>query len=386
MTILLHLPSALQADYQIAPNPNYGTIYVTALDAVNLATNGVFENKGTIMNSGTITNSGWLGNFGSLDNSGTLNNYLGLSNGYILSNSGTLNNYVGASLVTYTGASLYNYGKLINYGWLVEDRGTLNNYNTLDNYGTLTNRGHLLNYCILNSYAGSSLINTRELQNYRTMNIYGTFSNSDKYARVINAGTLIIDGTYIQTAGTTVNNENMTATSLMINGGKLAGTGIINSSVTIGSGAMINPGVDGPPTGTLTINGPLVSSGTLFFDIRGLGDGESDVLDVNDDITFTGGNVTFNFQSGYYNPTKDCLGFYWDFLLVDNISGWDTLNFNMIGLPNGLDWNINDVDGGKQLVITGFTPLPGAIWLLAPALVVIGLVKRKKSQGLSKNR
>lgn len=411
---LLIPPYTTQADYQIAPNPNPigSTVYVTASDAVNLTTNGVFQNYGTITNIGTITNFGWLGNstsylwnsnsaletyVGAISNYGTLNNYLGISNSGIMDNFGTLNNYAGASLNTSTGAMLNNYGKINNHGSLTENSGGLKNYGTLDNNHTLTNAGHLLNYGTLNSYAGSSLNNTRELQNYDTMNIYGTFANSDNYARVINAGTLNIYGTYTQTAGRTVNTGSMMAKSLTIDGGKLDGTGIISSNVLIGSVASLNPGLDGPPVGTLTINGSLVSSGTLFFDIRldafGLGNGGFDVLNINGDVTFIGGTINIDFLDGGLCTQIGNKGsnwtFYYDLLKANSISGWETLDFAINGLPAGLlDWNFNDIDGGKQLVITGYTavPLPGAIFLLAPVLFVIGVIKRKKTHGLSKDQ
>jgi hypothetical protein len=316
MIVLMNLPSVTQAD-QITPNPNPlgSTIFVNTLLDVNET---YFQNYGNIQISSSLKNFYYLINFGTINNDGTL--------------------------TTYTGASLRNNGTLTNRGRLVQDGGTLYNYGTLHNYGTLTNRGTLINHSMMTSYTGSSLTNSSELQNYGTLSSYGTLSNSGS---VINNGTLNVDGTYTQTVGRTVNTGSMTATSLMINGGKLDGNGLINNSVIIGSGASVNPGVDGP-VGKLTINGPLISSGTLFFDIRGLGDGKFDVLDIKGNTVFTGGTVQFNIQ-GYkdWHPSR---GDHWDFLLANSIKGWDTLNFVMNGTR--LKWKIIDITGGKQLMIT----------------------------------
>ncbi len=399
MIVLLNLPSVTQAYYQIAPNPNYDTIFISTSDAIN---NQFFLNYGTLSNSGMLSNYGDLNNtYNYSGNSGTLNNnagallinYNSLDNFHLMNNSGKLINY---GSLTNSPGNLTNYGLLINYGSLNNHSfsGTLYNYNTLENYGVLTNGGNLLNYSTLNNYNGSSLNNSRELQNYGTLNSYGTLSNS---GRVINAGILNVDGNYTQTAGRTVITGNMIATSLMINGGKLDGTGNINGSVTIGNGASINPGVDGPPVGMLTINGSLVSSGALFFDIRfdtlGLGNGGFDVLDINGDVTFTGGTINIDFLDGGSCTQIGSKGsnwtFYYDLLKANSISGWETLDFTINGLPAGvLDWNFNDIDGGKQLVITGYTavPLPGTIWLFTPMLVVIGVIRRKKTQGLAKDQ
>lgn len=140
--------------------------------------------------------------------------------------------------------------------------------------------------------SGGKLNNWNTLINSGTLNNYGEIGAS---------------GTYRQTAGLTVNDGSMSQGIIEIMGGALKGTGTITGNVTIGANGHLEPG-DSP--GMLKINGNLNSSGTIIFQIGGLGAGEFDILKVNGNMNFTGGNIDFDFINGFI-PT---VGSYWDFL------------------------------------------------------------------------
>ena len=187
----------------------------------------------------------------------------------------------------------------------------------------------------------------------------------------INRGTLTNDGsiggtsTYLQIAGQTINNGSMSQTSIGIQGGLLSGTGTITGDVAIGTGATVSPG-NSP--GTLTINGTFASSGNMLFQIGGLDSGQYDVLNINGNALFTGGNIGFDFINTF-NPSA---GNSWDFLLANSITGWNTLNSSIVtGLDPGLGWEIIPFAHGERLLITAQTsvPEPSSVALLALALV-----------------
>ena len=349
---------------------NYGKLY-QILDLPLPERPTGFSNAGIIYNYGSLS-------YSEMHNSGTIYNTGSLNPSYLyfyLDNTGTLTN---SGNFSYTGHDVYNYGILNNSGTIEARTSELEwvssrfyNLNILDNSGTLlnddeygivSNSGTLINSGILiNNGIGldlPSLLGKSGLTNN------GTLINSGS---LINNGFMGGGGTYIQTAGQTINNGDITQGLIAISGGSLNGTGTINSDVIIGSGASVNPGNS---TGTLIINGPLNSSGDFYFDIAGLLSGEYDVLIINGSATFTGGNVQFDFINGYHAS----VGNYWDFLFANSISGWDTLDFSVNGLDAGVSWRILGIDGGKRFLIT---PLPTTIWLLAPGLLGLAAIRRK---------
>ena len=127
----------------------------------------------------------------------------------------------------------------------------------------------------------------------------------------------------------------------------------------------------------LTINGTFASSGSMLFEIGGLGSGLYDVLNINGSAVFTGGNIGFNFINGF-SPTA---GNSWDFLLANSVTGWDTLSGpTFIGLGAGLGWEVNPFANGERLLITAQTSVtePSSVALLGLALVSLAAWRWKR--------
>jgi hypothetical protein len=193
---------------------------------------------------------------------------------------------------------------------------------------------------------------------------------------VTNQGVINGTGTYTQTSGQTSSNGTMTQNLVDIKGGTLSGSGTINGEVNIAGGGVVSPG-NSP--GTLTINGPFSSSGTLLIEIAGLGAGKFDVLDINGAANFAGGDINFEFIDGY-KPLK---GDFWDFLFANSITGWETLLFSLLGLGSGYEWQVVSNTGFERLLITeapSAAPLPPAILLMGSGLLIlIGLRRFEKN-------
>ena len=151
--------------------------------------------------------------------------------------------------------------------------------------------------------------------------------------------------------------------------------------MTIGSGATVQ---HGNSPGTLTINGTFSSSGNMLFEIGGLRSGQYDVLQINGNANFTGGNVEFDFTHGFNASAND----YWNFVFADNITGWNSLSVEVNGLGNGLGWEIEPEtlpDGyvEEELLITAqngggtSVPEPSTMLLLCSGLAGLAAYKKR---------
>lgn len=142
---------------------------------------------------------------------------------------------------------------------------------------------------------------------------------------------------FIQTEGKTVVNDELVRDSVDILGGRLGGSGTIQSaSVTIGAGAILGPG-NSP--GVLTINGNLLQLGELEIEIAGKSTVpvEYDVLHVTGDVTFAPGSLLKFVLYPSYSPSS---GDAFEFLTANSISGIDNLAFAIAGLPSDFGYQV----------------------------------------------
>lgn len=359
---------------------NYGLLHN---DCLHHGKN-IVENRGTLYNKagGTIYSGS------KLDNYGTLVNEAGAT---VYHCYGTLNNYSGGILIN-QGNLTGNLGTLNNWGVLANEAGgTLDSFDQLNNWATVTNHGTILGYEALNNKSGGTLDNYGTLTNYftlandaeGTLNNYGTLTN-ENYAALSNEGLLTNsgtltnegvlngDGTYLQTAGQTINDGSLSQTLIDIQAGSLSGTGTITGAVNLADGATVHAG-NSP--GILTINGDFNSSGILQFDFAGLDTGEYSVLDIKGNASFSGGSLEFIFIDDYQPLEGDS----WDFLFFDSITGWDQLTFALIGLSNGYIWSTELFSDHATLLIiqAQAVPLPSALLLFGTCLGILALYNRK---------
>lgn len=366
------------------------TITGTLNNNNKLIYNLISDNYGTLNNNGSlfIFEGVVLTNYGILTNNidGSIINGNRLINNNIFDNYGTLNNAgffdQSSSLVNNTDGILTNYGTLINseengFG----NQGTLNNNNTLINSGHLNNEGILNNESILTNTV-NDLSDFREsvISNSGTLINTGTLENGGKFINtglLENSKTINGSGVFTQDAGETINNGSFSQASLQINGGSVSGIGSFTGDITIASGASINPG-NSP--GTLTFNGDFHSSGNLNFEIAGTGTGLYDVLAINGNADFTGGNVLFSFIDGF----QASAGNHWDFLLADSITGWDSLTVSFNGLNAGLGTHFTFDSSGAHLTITP-VPEPETYAMLLAGLGLLGFVARRRKVARTTN-
>jgi uncharacterized protein with beta-barrel porin domain len=158
----------------------------------------------------------------------------------------------------------------------------------------------------------------------------GTFTYNDNFTGInqvnVNSGTVILNGVD-------------SATTLTVNGGTLAGTGTIQTAMTIGSGATFAPGTPGTPGTSMTISGSLTfqSAATYMVQINSTAATSANVS----------GTATLNGNVAVTVSGKGALQHQYTILETSNgISGtFNSLTTN--GLPSGvtasLAYNGDDV-------------------------------------------
>lgn len=398
--------SSLAVAYQISPSPNYATITISDSFAENWLK--PFDNYGDLIinTTGKLENVGWLTNYSHLINYGSYINSFGpgdddfsdLYNVNTVTNYGYLNNY--GSLSQASTGIFYNYGTLDN-NYASSVVGFLRNSGTLYNLGILNNSGSMLN-----DYSGL-VVNSGTLYQYSNgLSNYGTLENSGywhnvgyRYIRndgeLINTGTYIspyaflnavkvdnsgtisevsgdaMSGVYTQYIGETINNGIIEMTTIEILGGILKGTGTLIGSVIIGPGATVIPGLS---PGTLNIDGDLHSNGDYVFEIAGVNSGQYDVLDIDGNAFFTGGNFKFEFIDGYLPSPGD----HWDFLVADSLNGFDTVGFTFAGLGDGLGIDFHNEGGKISLTVITAVPEPETYAMLLAGLGLMGFMAYRR--------
>jgi hypothetical protein len=335
--IFIFIPTLVKA-YTLSPTPNYGLISITTADAQN---NKTFFNYGRI----AISSEGVL-----------------------------TNGYPNAALTMFNFGVMENLGTLNNWGLIRNTYGTLNNIGTLNNasahlgnaYGTINNTGSIVGGYMSNFFG--IVLNSGSISGKTFTNSAGTFDNSGAitsttYYRQFDGGTH-------DSFTKTINSGTFKALLIQIVDGSVSGTGSFTGDATISRDASINPGND-QSRGILTFNGAFHSSGDFVFEIAGTASGQYDALAINGAADFTGGNVEFDFIDGFHASVGD----HWDFLLANNVTGWDSLSFSFN--VSGLGTSITQDSLGAHLSITS-VPEPETYAMFMAGLGLMGFIARRR--------
>jgi len=219
---------------------------------------------------------------------------------------------------------------------------------------------------IFNDFGGAAGITKR---GGGTLTLTGT--NSYGGDTIVEAGTLVVNGTIANATTTTVQS-----------GATIGGNGSVGN-LTIQSGASINPG-NSP--GTLTVNGDYSQAGTLVAEINGLTAGtQHDQVVVNGSVNLTG-SLTVLFGGATTYNAGDMI-----FLLVNDSTDTITGAFSnfaqgdFVQSYGGFDWIISyTANSGATPTFTGgndiaLLAVPEPSVALLGGLCVLGLLRRRRN-------
>jgi hypothetical protein len=202
------------------------------------------------------------------------------------------------------------------------------------------------------------------------------------YQTLVNTGSIIGSGNFKQydigfpapTVQTTLNNGTLSASSIQINDGTLAGNGVVGSPnlIALGANATVAPGDPAAdPTDTLTFEGDVGIAGGLALEFASITD--FDVISIFGDTQFElGSDVEFLFS---FSPEA---GDTFTFLTSDTLTGFDNINFEAFGLTQ--PFTVTDFNGDLTLQIV---PVPAALPLFGSALAGFGLVGWRRRRRVS---
>ncbi|RKZ64268.1 MAG: hypothetical protein DRQ44_09390, partial [Gammaproteobacteria bacterium] len=203
------------------------------------------------------------------------------------------------------------------------------------------------------------------------------------------------DTNYVQNAGRPTVNGTLSATSVVINAGRLDGAGVIDGDLTI-LGGTLGPG-NSPGAMEITGDFVLTEAGTLHLEVGSDGlDPEGylwDQLIVGGDYDLQGGLVKFSLLDGLDINNLESDFAIDDFFRTgtkDSDIGFDLLQLAMFG---NLDFYAYDVSGDSWFSLAldetgGFlatasaspVPVPAAFWLFGSGLIgLIGVARRRKA-------
>ena len=184
-------------------------------------------------------------------------------------------------------------------------------------------------------------------------------------------------GSFTQTAGSTVVDGTMTQASILINGGTLGGTGIINGDVQIGASGTLGPG-NSP--GSLTIDGgfTLAAGAFLALELGRNAPGQFDQLLVQNGIADLLGEIQISFIDGYLPAVNDT------FTLITASSFTPASSLVAFSFFGGNPGPFETIFSATTLSIvfnevTAPIPIPAALPMLLVALLGFGIVARRRS-------
>jgi hypothetical protein len=186
-------------------------------------------------------------------------------------------------------------------------------------------------------------------------------------------GTLIADRIQVNQGGQFINSGGWVEAAESVNYGVMTGTGAFMGTV-VNYGA-ISPG-ESP--GTLTIDGNLImeSTSTLFMELGGLDQGTSyDLLEVTGEA-WLAGILNVDLWDSFIPAVGDSFDILTAWIIQEN-------NLSLGDTPDGWIWDLAyldlDKDGNLDTVrlTANAVPIPGAVWLFAPALLGLVGLRRK---------
>ena len=391
---------------------NFGSFFNDLPGTLSNTASGRIDNQGNFGNFGSLSNSGSIGNAGSFDNAGFLENFGSIVNGASgtvrnlvtgtidnsgsIDNAGTLQN-LGAMLNKFNGTLSNLTGTIDNPGNLViQAGGSVINNAFFGNSGAIQNLGNLLNLetgllsnslgGMVENLLGGAIENSGTIENQGTLQNRGTLLNKangtiiNSTGFIENLGNVLIGaqssvsggGTFSQGDGSTQVDGTLGASLIDIAGGLISGSGVLQGDVRVGPGGTLAPG-NSP--GTLQIDGDLhLDGGRLAIELAALT--MHDVLDISGAAILDGGFINYLFS---FTPAA---GDSFVFLTaLGGITGLDSLSFNFFGDLGGL--RFATLLDGDSLVLTvesagTSVPEPGALWLVAAALLVLAIDARRR--------
>ena len=438
---------------------NSGQVYNQAASTMNFSDNSSLNNSGlfatdygtsirytdnvSFINTGNFNNLGtieqWYGSGLSFDNAGRLNNTGSISSTGMMSQLNNAGEIINTGLIT--GFTNFNSdGNIDNYGEIktghmsslnVGVTGVLNNGtetmppiplpqypvgvgstvklaldSALNNNGVINNDfDGVIKLEGFNSSSDAVINNSGTINNTATISGGNTDHVAENYGAINNSGILNNSLTGQVTVGSVVNSGQLvndgvlSATSIEITGGALAGTGEVVVDGGYGFGALLitEQGTIAPTgtrmdypgsiiedaTGQMDIFGSVQLDGLFavdvdFMDIGDTMEGYFDSLAISGNLAL-GANATIDINfTGLGGPLLH--GEPIDLITAFSITG-DFSNNNFFHDGNWYGWEIIDTayqDTLRLGVIASPVPVPAAFWLFLSGLVGLISIKRKK--------